>query len=81
MLFAVLTFVSALAYQGNAQSSSQENEAAAMKTTTDLIAIDVLLEPDHIMVSKANAVNARLRANYPDGYALDATHAPHITWR
>jgi phosphoserine phosphatase len=79
MLFAVLTFVSALAYQGNAQSSSQENEAAAMKTTTDLIAIDVLLEPDHIMVSKANAVNARLRANYPDGYALDATHAPHIT--
>ena len=80
--FAGLTFVSALVYQGNAQSSSPkpESEASAMKTTSDqLIAIDVLLEPDHIMVSKANAVNARLRANYPDGYALDATHAPHIT--
>jgi hypothetical protein len=37
-----------------------------MKTTTDqLIAIDVLLEPDQIMVSKANAVNARLRATIP----------------
>jgi 2'-5' RNA ligase len=44
-----------------------------------VIAIDVLLEPDHTMIGKANAVNARLRGNYPDGYELDATHAPHIT--
>jgi hypothetical protein len=81
-LFAVLTFVSALVYQGNAQSSSPkpENEAAAMQTTTDqLIAIDVLLEPDPAMVERSNAVNARLRGNYPAGYALDATHAPHVT--
>jgi 2'-5' RNA ligase superfamily len=44
-----------------------------------LIAIDVLLQPDPAMVSKANAVNARLRENYPAGYELDATHAPHVT--
>ena len=44
-----------------------------------LIAIDVLLEPDQTMVAKANAVNARLRSNYPDGYSLDATHTPHVT--
>jgi len=51
----------------------------ARAANDSLIAVDVLLEPDHTMVSKANAVNARLRENDPDGYALDATHAPHIT--
>jgi hypothetical protein len=45
----------------------------------NLVAIDVLLEPDQTMVSKANALNARLRGDYPDGYSLDATHAPHVT--
>jgi hypothetical protein len=44
-----------------------------------LIAIDVLLQPDQTMVTRANAINARLRGNYPDGYSLDATHAPHVT--
>jgi len=44
-----------------------------------LIAIDILLQPDQTMLSKANAVNTRLRGNYPGGYSLDATHAPHVT--
>ena len=44
-----------------------------------LIAIDVLLDPDATMLSKAEAANARLRENFPKGYALDALHAPHIS--
>ena len=44
-----------------------------------LIAIDVLLEPDQTMIGKAKAVNARLRKDFPAGYQLDASHAPHIT--
>jgi hypothetical protein len=52
----------------------------AMQPTDDkLIAIDTLLEPDQTMIGKAAAVNARLRGNYPAGYQLDATHAPHVT--
>ena len=47
----------------------------------ELTAIDVLLEPDVTMVSKAEAANARLRENFPTGYALDALHAPHISVR
>ncbi len=51
-----------------------------MSTSADpLIAIDVLLEPDQTMIGKSRAVNARLRGNYPGGYELDATHAPHVT--
>ena len=38
-----------------------------------------LLEPDATMVQTAEAANARLRQGYDKGYALDATHAPHIT--
>jgi len=44
-----------------------------------LIAINVLLDPDAAMVERAQATNARLREDYPDGFALDANHAPHIT--
>ncbi|HUL73583.1 MAG TPA: haloacid dehalogenase-like hydrolase, partial [Vicinamibacterales bacterium] len=53
--------------------------AASQAGQNNLIAIDVLLEPDQTMVAKANALNARLRNNYPNGYSLDATHAPHVT--
>jgi phosphoserine phosphatase len=81
--FVVLGFVTVSFQQVHAQTStdpSPENQGTAMQDTTDnLIAIDVLLEPNHTMVVKSDAVNARLRGNYPDGYALDATHAPHIT--
>jgi hypothetical protein len=42
-------------------------------------AIDILLEPDATMLARAAANNARLRAAFPQGFALDATHRPHIT--
>ena len=45
----------------------------------DLTAIDVLLDPDETMVGMAMAANARLRAVFPGGFALDGDHAPHIT--
>lgn len=42
-------------------------------------AIDIALEPDATMIRHAEATNARLRKVFPTGYALDATHSPHIT--
>jgi hypothetical protein len=42
-------------------------------------AIDILLEPDAAMLKHAEANNARLLKVYPKGFALDATHRPHIT--
>jgi phosphoserine phosphatase len=56
--------------------------ARAQATQTDgdkMIAIDVLLEPDQAMIARSRALNARLRENFPAGYELDATHAPHVT--
>lgn len=44
-----------------------------------VIAINILLDPDAATVERAQATNARLRTDYPDGFALDANHAPHIT--
>jgi phosphoserine phosphatase/2'-5' RNA ligase len=49
------------------------------KTDGNLIAIDILLKPDRTMTDRARAVNARLRKNFPGGYGLDSSHAPHIT--
>jgi hypothetical protein len=46
---------------------------------SDLVAIDVLLDPEPSMVTVSVAANARLRENYPAGFALGADHAPHIT--
>jgi hypothetical protein len=42
-------------------------------------AVDILLEPDTTMLSHAQAVSARLLKAYPNGFALDETHRPHIT--
>lgn len=42
-------------------------------------AIDIALEPGVAMVQRAQAANARLRKAFPKGFALDATHHPHIT--
>ncbi len=44
-----------------------------------ITAIDILLEPDATMLERSAASNARLRAVFPQGFALDATHRPHIT--
>ena len=42
-------------------------------------AIDILLDPDATMIEHAKAANARLLKVFPKGFALDASHAPHIT--
>jgi hypothetical protein len=42
-------------------------------------AIDILLKPDATILQHAEASNARLLKVYPKGFALDATHRPHIT--
>jgi hypothetical protein len=44
-----------------------------------ILAIDVLLEPDARMLAPAEEHNARLRAAFPDSFALDEQHRPHIT--
>jgi 2'-5' RNA ligase len=49
------------------------------KNHMTLIAINVLLDPDATTVEKAQATNARLREDFPHGFALDANHTPHIT--
>ncbi len=42
-------------------------------------AIDIALEPDATMVQHAMAANARLLKSFPKGFALDATHHPHVS--
>lgn len=44
-----------------------------------LIAIDVLLLPDATMVRRALAINHLLLQDSAWGFALDATHVPHMT--
>ncbi|WP_331738868.1 hypothetical protein [Streptomyces sp. NBC_01276] len=46
---------------------------------SDLTAIDVLVNPDDNTLQRARAWNARMRESVPDGFALDASHQPHIT--
>ncbi len=44
-----------------------------------LIAIDVLLQPEAKMLEEAANWNARMRKQSPEGFELDAEHAPHVT--
>ncbi|MBI1818445.1 MAG: hypothetical protein HYR72_25970 [Deltaproteobacteria bacterium] len=44
-----------------------------------ITAIDILLEPDAVMIQHATDTNDRLLKVFPKGFALDASHRPHIT--
>ncbi len=46
---------------------------------SEVTAIDILLEPDAKMLGHAADNNTRLLKVHPQGFSLDATHAPHIT--
>ncbi|CAI8742190.1 hypothetical protein [Pseudomonas sp. IT-P294] len=52
---------------------------AVNSAESEVTAIDILLEPDATMLQHAQAVNDRLLKVFPKGFALDATHRPHIT--
>ena len=56
---------------GNPEMSSAQS--------TPVTAIDIALEPDATMMARARADNARLLKVFPKGFALDATHHPHVT--
>src|ERR1700704_4159847 len=67
---------------GAIAANSQTAKAQAVPAPAppnDVTAIDILLEPDATMLQHAQVVNDRLRKVYPKGFALDATHRPHIS--
>ena len=51
----------------------------AIAADASVTAIDVLLKPDATMLQHAAATNERLLKVFPKGFALDASHRPHIT--
>jgi 2'-5' RNA ligase superfamily len=52
---------------------------ASAAQTNSVTAIDIALEPDAMMIQHATAANARLLKAFPKGFALDATHHPHVS--
>jgi len=52
---------------------------AAVAKSSSVTAIDIALEPDATMIQHAKDANARLLKSFPKGFALDATHHPHVT--
>ena len=46
---------------------------------SDISAIDTVLKPDEMLVQHAQTANQRLLKVFPKGFALDATHHPHIS--
>jgi acid phosphatase (class A) len=72
----------ALRTKGVPPTGDCQAEAAALALgyqARPVTAIDILLEPDAMMLEHCQADNARLLGAYPQGFALDATHTPHIT--
>jgi 2'-5' RNA ligase len=68
--YAALGFSLAILLAYTAPSDAQQNP---------VMAIDIALEPDATMIQHAQAANARLLKAFPKGFALDATHHPHVT--
>jgi hypothetical protein len=58
---------------------SMKNDWKTVFPAAGIAAIDILLQPDATMLAHAAADNALLLKEYPQGFALDAIHTPHIT--
>jgi len=74
--------LAALRVKDRALTCDCEAEAAALALgyqSGGVTAIDILLEPDATLLRRADAVNAANRGVYPQGFALDDAHRPHIT--
>ena len=55
------------------------SSSSKVSQQSPVTAIDIALEPDATMMQHAQADNARLLKAFPKGFALDATHQPHVT--
>lgn len=60
-------------------SVAHADEAPLSRGAEAVTAIDILLQPDAVMLKHAAANNERLLKVDPKGFALDAEHTPHIT--
>jgi hypothetical protein len=59
--------------------SAKGEQAPVAEGDKMVTAIDILLEPDATMIQHATAANAELLKNYPKGYTLGGSHAPHVS--
>jgi len=75
----MLRYIKALAALGIGLGSLLGYAETSSAQQQPVTAIDILLEPDATMLQHAEAINARLLKVFPKGFALDATHRPHIT--
>jgi hypothetical protein len=71
MKLLVALFIGVASLVGYAERASAQQDPVT--------AIDIALEPDATMIQHAQAANARLLKVFPRGFALDATHHPHIS--
>jgi len=72
-----LRSVTGIAAVGLALALAFGQGAAAQQNP--VTAIDIALGPDATMIQHALTDNTRLRKSFPKGFALDATHHPHVT--
>ena len=73
----IIIWLTAIIAFSQSRETGTKKEAIT-KTGEDLIAIDVLLEPDSTMIRKSKEVNSLLRRNVDSAKDFDASHA-HIT--
>ncbi len=76
MLLRYMKVLATLSIGLASQLGSAETSSAQQNPVT---AIDIALEPDATMIQHAETVNTRLLKVFPKGFALGATHHPHIS--
>jgi hypothetical protein len=59
------------------ENTSEKSVETAL--SNEILAIDILLDPDTTMLNISQVYNKRLKQNYPEGFELDESHRPHVT--
>jgi hypothetical protein len=68
-----------LAAMGIAESLAADHQETPLQPDDSVLAINILIEPDASTQAEARALNSALRARFPQGFALDESHTPHLS--
>lgn len=79
-----IIFIITITLTGCQNSKNQKAEKTSERpvetsVNDEILAIDILLDPDTTMLNYSAVYNKRLKQNYSEGFELDESHRPHIT--
>lgn len=79
IIFIIIFTLTGCQNSKNQKAVNTSEKSVETRVNDEILAIDILLDPDTTLLNYSTVYNKRLKQNYPEGFELDESHRPHIT--